>query len=77
MMCGNARDIFWGDYKKYGYTEADFNDDESDVVAEATWKEVDTSDIELRDGNEKVVASGAKNVLETIMDIGCRLAKEE
>lgn len=35
MMCG--RDIFWHDYKRYGYSEEDFEDN---VVADAEWEEV-------------------------------------
>lgn len=43
MMVGAGRDMFWSDYEKYGYTEADF-EDESDVVAEAKWEEVKEAD---------------------------------
>lgn len=77
MMCGNARDIFWGDYKKYGYTDADFADEESNVVANANWEEVEQPDIKLIDKSGNQIASGKENVFDTILDIGCRLAKEE
>lgn len=77
MMCGSARDIFWADYKKYGYTDADFEDGESDVVADANWEEVEQPGIELTDKSGKKIASGSKNVLNAIIDMGCKLAKEE
>lgn len=48
MMIGTGRDMFWSDYKKYGYTEADFEDDESDVVADAKWEDAEEQNEKLK-----------------------------